>query len=57
MQLDPTLPLTVTEYDEWGNPTASKEAYEYIRSYSPYDNVAQGKGYPHVLATAGLRDP
>jgi oligopeptidase B len=66
--LDPTLPLTVIEYEEWGNPTADKEAYEYIQSYSPYDNVsvdkereaaatAAGAFYPHILATAGLRDP
>jgi oligopeptidase B len=55
--LDPTLPLTVTEYEEWGNPTASKEAYEYMLSYSPYDNVSANKTYPHILATAGLRDP
>ncbi len=38
--LDPTLPLTVIEYDEWGNPTADESAYRYILSYSPYDNVA-----------------
>jgi hypothetical protein len=42
---------------EWGNPTASVEAYKYIQSYSPYDNVATGKEYPHILATGGLHDP
>jgi oligopeptidase B len=53
--LDPSLPLTVIEYDEWGNPQ-EPEAYAYIGSYSPYDNVA-AQGYPHMLITAGLNDP
>ncbi|HEX2219620.1 MAG TPA: S9 family peptidase [Gemmatimonadales bacterium] len=53
--LDATLPLTVIEYDEWGNPN-DPSYYEYIRSYSPYDNVAS-KAYPHILVTAGLNDP
>ena len=53
--LDATLPLTVIEYDEWGNPN-DPEYYDYIRSYSPYDNVAS-KDYPHILVTAGLNDP
>ncbi|HEY7503484.1 MAG TPA: S9 family peptidase [Gemmatimonadales bacterium] len=53
--LDATLPLTVIEYDEWGNP-ADPAYYEYIRSYSPYDNVAS-KDYPNILVTAGLNDP
>jgi oligopeptidase B len=53
--LDPTLPLTVIEYDEWGNP-GDPEAYAYIRSYSPYDNI-EAKRYPHMLVTAGLNDP
>lgn len=52
---DPTLPLTVIEYDEWGN-SNEREYWEYIRSYSPYDNVKE-QAYPHVLATAGLNDP
>jgi len=54
--LDPTLPLTVIEYDEWGNPTADESAYRYILSYSPYDNVS-AKAYPNLLVTAGLNDP
>ncbi len=54
--LDPTLPLTVIEYDEWGNPTADESAYRYILSYSPYDNVAP-RAYPNMLVTAGLNDP
>lgn len=52
---DPTIPLTVPEYEQWGNP-ADREYYEYMRSYSPYDNLAEGP-YPHILATAGLNDP
>jgi len=54
--LDPSLPLTITEFDEWGNPGADEQLYEYIRSYSPYDNVGP-VAYPAVLATAGLNDP
>ena len=53
--LDPTLPLTVGEYEEWGNPE-DKVYYDYIRSYSPYDNVER-KAYPAMLITAGLNDP
>ena len=53
--LDPTLPLTISEYEEWGNPE-DQEYYNYIRSYSPYDNVA-AREYPTLLATAGLNDP
>ena len=53
--LDASLPLTVIEYDEWGNPN-HPAAYAYIRSYSPYDNV-EPKDYPNMLLTAGLNDP
>lgn len=53
--LDATLPLTVIEYDEWGNP-GDPAAYAYIRSYSPYDNI-EPRDYPHLLLTAGLNDP
>jgi len=53
--LDPTIPLTVIEYEEWGNP-GKKEFYDYMMSYSPYDNVAAQK-YPNILITAGLNDP
>ena len=53
--LDATLPLTVIEYDEWGNPN-NPEAYAYIRSYSPYDNIEAG-AHPHMLITGGLNDP
>jgi len=53
--LDPSLPLTVTEYDEWGNP-ADPKYYEYIKSYGPYENVRE-QDYPAMLVTAGLNDP
>ena len=53
--LDASLPLTVIEYDEWGNPN-DPAAYAYIRSYSPYDNI-EPKDYPNMLVTAGLNDP
>jgi oligopeptidase B len=52
---DPSLPLTVTEYEEWGNPQDPKY-YDYMASYSPYDTVAEKK-YPNLLVTAGLNDP
>jgi oligopeptidase B len=54
--LDDTLPLTVTEWEEWGNPKDDPETYRYMRSYSPYDNVA-AHAYPQLLVTAGLNDP
>ncbi len=53
--LDKDLPLTELEYKEWGNPEY-KEYYDYIKSYSPYDNLAE-ISYPNILATAGLNDP
>ena len=53
--LDASLPLTVIEYDEWGNPD-DPAYYACIRSYSPYDNV-RAQRYPHMLITAGLNDP
>ncbi len=54
--LDDTLPLTPPEWPEWGNPIESKAAYEYIASYSPYDQVTK-QHYPPILALAGLTDP
>ena len=53
--LVPTLPLTIGEYEEWGNPI-EKRFYDYIKSYSPYDHV-EPKAYPNILITAGLNDP
>ncbi len=52
--LDTSLPLSVMEWEEWGNPN-DKAYYEYIKSYSPYDNVEE-KDYPYILITAGLND-
>jgi len=54
--LDETLPLTPPEWPEWGNPLASADAHELIRSYSPYDNVA-AQAYPPMFVLAGLTDP
>ncbi len=54
--LDESLPLTPGEWPEWGNPITSKEDFEYIRSYSPYDQVT-AKAYPPMLFTGGLNDP
>jgi oligopeptidase B len=61
--LDPDLPLTVGEWEEWGNPLADEAAYERMFSYSPYDNVTARnpdgsiRTYPSLLVTAGLNDP
>jgi oligopeptidase B len=54
--LDETLPLTPPEWPEWGDPIRSTEAFNLIRSYSPYDNVEK-KPYPHIFAYGGLTDP
>lgn len=52
--LDESIPLTTNEYDEWGNPN-NKDAYFYMKSYSPYENI-QKKNYPNILITTGLHD-
>ncbi|MGZ4037415.1 MAG: S9 family peptidase [Bacteroidia bacterium] len=52
--LDESIPLTTNEFDEWGDPK-NKEAYEYMKSYSPYENVEK-KNYPNLLVTTGLHD-
>lgn len=52
--LDPTIPLTAPEYEQWGNPN-EKPAYDYMKSYSPYDNVGP-KVYPNILAVTGYHD-
>jgi len=52
--LDDTIPLTTGEYDEWGNPN-EKESYDYMRSYSPYDNV-KAQDYPNMYVSTGLHD-
>ena len=53
--LDPSLPLTVIEWDEWGNPLADADVYAYMKSYSPYENVA-AHHYPAILAITSLND-
>ena len=53
--LDASIPLTTNEYDEWGNPEASVESYEYMLSYSPYDNL-EAKAYPAMFVGTGLWD-
>jgi oligopeptidase B len=61
--LDATLPLTVGEWEEWGNPDVSATAYRTMKSYSPYDNVmatnpdGSPRRYPHLFASGGLNDP
>jgi oligopeptidase B len=61
--LDDQLPLTVGEWEEWGNPAADESAYLRMRAYSPYDNVTavnpdgSSRTYPDLLVTAGLNDP
>ncbi|MFZ0489500.1 MAG: S9 family peptidase [Salegentibacter sp.] len=52
--LDDSIPLTTGEYDEWGNPN-NRDYYEYMKSYSPYDNVIE-QDYPNMLVTTGLHD-
>lgn len=53
--MDPTYPLTVNEYEEWGNPNV-RDAYEYIATYSPYDNIRSNTQYPNMFITGGYHD-
>jgi oligopeptidase B len=53
--LDPSIPLTVGEWEEWGNPSISDQ-YQWIKDYSPYEHTVPAD-YPAILATAGLNDP
>jgi oligopeptidase B len=53
--LDPTIPLTTNEYDEWGNPSESEEEYQYILSYSPVDNL-DSVDYPAIYVYTGVND-
>jgi oligopeptidase B len=53
---DESLPLTITEWEEWGNPIKDADAYNYMKSYSPYDNVA-AEDYPAMYVSSGLNDP
>jgi oligopeptidase B len=54
--LDEALPLTITEWEEWGDPVHEPPMYDYIKGYAPYDNV-RDQAYPAMLVTAGLNDP
>jgi len=54
--MDESIPRTITEYDEWGSPIDDPRVLEYLRSYSPYENVAP-RDYPHMLITTGFSDP
>ena len=54
--LDPSLPLTVIEWDEWGDPLHDAEVYAYMKSYTPYENVRDGVAYPRILAVTSLND-
>ncbi|OKL50594.1 S9 family peptidase [Boudabousia marimammalium] len=54
--LNPDLPLTAGEWEEWGNPIKDPEIYRYMKSYSPYENVREGVQYPAILATTSLND-
>jgi oligopeptidase B len=54
--LDPTLPLTVPEWEEWGDPLHDPEVYRYMKSYTPYENVTPGQVYPPILAVTSLND-
>ncbi|WP_324011979.1 S9 family peptidase [Microbacterium sp. JZ37] len=54
--LDPSLPLTVIEWEEWGDPLHDPEVYAYMKSYTPYENVREGVRYPRILAMTSLND-
>ncbi|MEV7693079.1 S9 family peptidase [Microbacterium sp. NPDC089189] len=54
--LDPSLPLTVIEWDEWGDPLHDADVYAYMKSYSPYENVREGVAYPRILAVTSFND-
>lgn len=54
--LDPSLPLTVGEWEEWGNPTQDPQVFALMKAYSPYENVVDGIAYPAIMATTSLND-
>ncbi|WP_341934786.1 S9 family peptidase [Microbacterium sp. LWO14-1.2] len=54
--LDPSLPLTVIEWDEWGDPLHDADVYAYMKSYTPYENIGDGSVYPRILAVTSLND-
>jgi oligopeptidase B len=54
--LDPTLPLTIPEWEEWGDPLHHADVYWYMKSYTPYENIASDRDYPPILAVTSLND-
>ena len=54
--LDPSLPLTVTEWEEWGDPLHDRQVYAYMKGYAPYENIREDAGYPPILAMTSLND-
>ena len=54
--LDPALPLTVGEWEEWGDPLHDPEVYAYMKAYAPYENITPGRDYPPILAITSLND-
>ncbi|QOL35337.1 S9 family peptidase [Bifidobacterium lemurum] len=54
--LDPSLPLTVTEWDEWGDPLHDAEVYRYMKSYTPYENLPEGGAFPKIFITTSMND-
>ena len=54
--LDPTLPLTIPEWEEWGDPLHSSDVYWYMKSYTPYENIVTDRPYPPILAVTSLND-
>jgi oligopeptidase B len=54
--LDPSLPLTVTEWEEWGDPLHDPAVYAYMKSYTPYENISADQVYPPILAITSLND-
>ncbi|PGM01257.1 prolyl oligopeptidase family serine peptidase, partial [Bacillus thuringiensis] len=54
--LDPDLPLTVIEWDEWGDPLHDAEVYRYMSEYTPYENVRSDVQYPRILAVTSIND-
>jgi oligopeptidase B len=54
--LDPTLPLTVPEWEEWGDPLHDADVYNYVKAYSPYENISRDRVYPPILAVTSLND-
>ena len=54
--LDPTLPLTIPEWEEWGDPLHNSDVYWYMKSYTPYENIATDRAYPPILAVTSLND-